>query len=190
MTSVAYVANLSEGQFFELFETFEHTAFRLEVRESYAGVDDAAFREFQAGVLPSLGSYESWMQNIRDQRACGKRVERVRVVSEPWSDYTRFGLWACQSTISAGEDIRYLERGRANSLGLPRHDYWLFDSRTAVVMRFDDDTNAMLGWELAPDPAAVVRYNYWRDVAWHHAVPRDDYVARAGQVAVEPSAGT
>lgn len=183
------MAELTEGQFFELFETFEHTAFRLEVRESYAGVDDAAFREFQAGMLPNLDSYESWMQNIRDQRARGKRVERVRVVSKPWSDYTRFGLWACQSTIGAGEDIRYLERDQANSLGLPDHDYWLFDSRTAVVIHFDDRTNAMLRWELAPDPARVVQYNYRRDAAWHYAVPRDDYVARAGQVAVEPPAG-
>ena len=71
---------LSEEQFFELFHTFDHTAFRLEVRESYVGVDAVAYRQFLSGDLPSLDSYESWMQNVREQTASGKRIERARVV--------------------------------------------------------------------------------------------------------------
>jgi hypothetical protein len=183
------VTELTDGQLSRLFETFEHTAFRLEVRESYAGVDDVAFREFRSGRRPSLAAYQPWMENIRAQTASGKRVERVRVVSQPWSDYTRFGLWACRSTVDAGEDIRYLERGRAGALGLPGHDYWLFDSRMVVIIRFDDASDAIIQWEQITDPAAVVEHNYWRDAAWHHATPRDEYLEQAGQGAVEPPAG-
>jgi Family of unknown function (DUF6879) len=50
------VTYLSEEQFFELFHTFNHTAFRLEVRESYVGVDEAAYRQFLSGDLPTLDS--------------------------------------------------------------------------------------------------------------------------------------
>lgn len=181
---------MTEEQFFELFHVFEHTAYRLEVRESYAGVDDMAFREFQSGALPSLSSYEPWMRDIREQTASGKRVERVRVVSEPWSDYTRFGLWAARFTVDAGEDIRYLNRELANPLRLPDYDYWLFDSRLPVVIRFDDETNDMISWETISDPAAVVQHNYWRDAARHYAAPRAEYIAQAGRFVLQPPAGT
>lgn len=184
------MTDLTEEQFFELFNTFDHTAFRLEVRESYAGVDDVAFRQFQSGTLPNLDSYESWLQNIREQTARGKQIRRVRIVSEPWSDYTRFGLWACRHTVDAGEDIRYMNRERASSLELPGYDYWLFDSRLPVIIHFDEESNAMLRWEVISGPMSVVQHNYWRDVAWHHAIPRDEYIEQAGQLVIHPSTGT
>lgn len=111
---------------------------------------------------------------VRDATAGGKRFARVRVVSVPLTDYSRFGVWCAQFTNGAGEDIRYLERDRAGAAGAPEHDYWLFDSRTLVRMDFDD-RDAFLGVELVEEPAVIVRHNYWRDAAWHHAVKRDDF---------------
>ena len=92
----------------------------------------------------------------------------------PLTDYSRFGVWCAQFTNGAGEDIRYLERDRADAAGLPKHDYWLFDSRKLVRMHFDD-ADRFLGGEIIDDPGEVVQHNYWRDAAWHHAVRRDDF---------------
>jgi hypothetical protein len=111
---------------------------------------------------------------VRDATAGGKRFARVRVVSVPLTDYSRFGVWCAQFTNGAGEDIRYLERDQAGAAGVPGHDYWLFDSRMLVRMDFDDH-DAFLGVELVEDPTAVVQHNYWRDAAWHYAVKRDDF---------------
>jgi Family of unknown function (DUF6879) len=111
------------------------------------------------------------------------------VVSEPWSDYSRYALWECLENIEAGEDIRYLSRQRAEVIGLPAklpgYDYWLFDSRLLIRMHFDDATNDTLRDEIVDDPATIVQHNYWRDAAWHHALPRDEYVREAGEP-VEP----
>lgn len=41
-------------------------------------------------------------------------------------------------------------------------------------MHFDED-DRLLGTEIIEDPAEVVQHNYWRDVAWHHAVRREDF---------------
>lgn len=76
--------------------------------------------------------------------------------------------------MSFGEDIRYLERDRADAEGLPNHDYWLFDSRKLVWMHFDD-TDRFLGGEVIENPTVIVKHNYWRDAAWHRAVRRDDF---------------
>ncbi len=95
-------------------------------------------------------------------------------MSVPLTDYSRFGVWASQFTTAAGEDIRYLTRGQAQDMGLPNHDYWLFDSRLLVAMHFDD-ADRFLGGEVVEDAAVIVQHNYWRDAAWHRAVERDDF---------------
>jgi hypothetical protein len=181
------VADLDYVEFFKLFETFEHTVFQFETRESYAGVAAKPFSHFLAGNLTKVWDADApWLQGVRARTAEGIRQARVRIVSEPWSDYTRFGLWECRTSIEAGEDIRYLSRERAVALSLPQHDFRLFDSQALVIMHYDDATNKILRRELITHFAAVIRHNYWRDVAWHHALPRDDYVEQVGELVVTP----
>ena len=117
---------------------------------------------------------QSWLDMLREATAEGRRFARVRLVTLPLTDYSRFGVWCAQFTNGAGEDIRYLARDSAEAAGLPNHDYWLFDSAKLVRMRFDDN-NAFLGGEVMEDAAEIVQHNYWRDAAWHHAVRRDDF---------------
>jgi len=119
---------------------------------------------------------QSWLDLLRAATAEGRRFARVRVVSLPLTDYSRFGVWCAQFTGGAGEDIRYLPRDQAEAAGLPDHDFWLLDSRKLVRMHFDD-TDRFLGGEVVDDPAEVVQHNYWRDAAWHHAIRRDDFAA-------------
>jgi hypothetical protein len=117
---------------------------------------------------------QSWLEMVREATAKGRHFARVRVVTMPLTDYSRFGVWCAQFTTGAGENIRYLPRERAEVAGLPDHDYWLFDSRLLVRMRFDEH-NAFLGGEIIEDATETVKHNYWRDAAWHHAVRRDDF---------------
>jgi hypothetical protein len=111
---------------------------------------------------------------IREATAQGRRFARVRVVSLPLSQYSRFGLWASRQTCDAGEDIRYLPRDVARKTDLPEHDYWLFDSRKLVRMHFGEG-DRFRGGEVIADAVEVVKHNYWRDVAQHHAVKRDSF---------------
>ncbi|GAB3814822.1 DUF6879 family protein [Kribbella italica] len=162
----------------DLLNSFEHTAFRLEVRDRYDESDEAgSLAKFLAGEPDDLPWMQEWLDLVREAREGGRSFSRVRVVTVPLTDYSRFGLWCAQFTNEAGEDIRYLARDQADVAGVPKHDYWLFDSTTLVRMDFDD-ADGFLGTELITDPSQVVKHNYWRDAAWHHAVRRDDF---AGQ---------
>lgn len=129
-------------------------------------------RKFLAGEPDNLEWSNSWLQRVREARVAGRTFARVRVVSVPLTDYSRFGLWASQFTVAAGEDIRYVARDQA--AGLPGHDYWMFDSRIVIKMHFDDQS-VYLGGELVEDAAQIVEHNYWRDTAWHQAVRREDF---------------
>ncbi|SRR6266516_2199565 len=177
------MALLAGEDFVNLFRTFEHTAYRLEVRESY--YEKEQLGQFVAGAQVDLSYMDDWLVLMASLRAEGKRIERVRVVSQPFSDYTRYGLWLCQYNTRAGEDIRYLLRD--NSAGLPSHDYWLFDSCRLYLVRFTDE-DELLGAEPIEDPATVIQHCFWRDAAWHYAVPYREFLKVTG-FAVEHPAG-
>ena len=174
---------LTGDDFRNLFQTFRYTAFRLEVRESY--YEKEQLGQFLGGKRVDLSYMESWLALNVALRVEGKRMERVRVVSKPFSDYTRYGLWLCRYNTQAGEDIRYLDR--KDAAGLPDHDYWLLDSSRLYIVHFTD-TDELLGAEPVEDPATIIQHGIWRDAAWQHAVPYREFVRAAG-VAVEHPAG-
>jgi hypothetical protein len=171
---------LTDKEFDRLFETFEHTAFRLEVRDRYNAPSEVeSLRKFLAGEPEDLddGGFQDWLDLVRAATAEGRRFSRVRVVSVPLTDYSRHGIAYARNTNAAGDDIRYLTRDRARAIGLPDHDYWLFDSRKIARLHFDEGDDHLLGVEIIEDPAEVVQHNYWRDAARHWAVRRDDFAA-------------
>ena len=161
--------------FAALFDSYEHTAFRLEVRDSYLGVpyEQERFRKFIAGEDDEEQRSRPWLDGVRRRAAAGKTMSRVRIVSVPPSDYARYAHHAAKANIAAGEDIRYLSR--PDVVGLPDHDFWLFDSSRLYVMHYTNE-DASLGAEEITDPATILRHAYWRDAAWHHAVPHADFV--------------
>lgn len=147
----------------------------MELRDRYdAPYENESLAKFLAGEPDDLPWMQTWLDMLRVATSEGRRFARVRVVSLPLNDYSRFGVWCAQFTGEAGEDIRYLIRDDAQALPLPDYDYWLFDSSKLVKMYFDG-RDVFLGGEVIDDPQEVVRANYWRDAAWHQAVRRDDF---------------
>lgn len=171
---------LARDDFRAMFDSFERTAFRLEARDEYnEPYTPKALGQFLAGEPVDFSFLDGWTQTIRAGVSLGKRVSRVRVVTEPHTDYVRYSLHVSQVNVGAGEDIRYLGRDRANHVGLPNEDYWLFDSKAAVVLHFGDD-GLVASYELLQDPADVALRCQRRDTAWREAVKREEYAATHG----------
>jgi Family of unknown function (DUF6879) len=160
---------------------FEHTAFRLEVLQHYAvGYEDSPLERFLAGEpRPSAPVLDDWNALVRTATAASKRMQRVHVVIEPLTPYLRYELtWAYADNIEAGEDIRILPvREGEWPAGLPRHDFWLYDSSRVGVLHYDPEGHLYRA-ELVRDPAEVIRHVAWRDLALHHAIPWDVYMVR------------
>ena len=57
-----------------------------------------------------MGWFQNWLTMIREATAAGRRFTRVRVVTVPLTDYSRFAVFCSGHTNAAGEDIRYLGR--------------------------------------------------------------------------------
>ncbi|UCA48863.1 hypothetical protein LEL86_06030 [Streptomyces sp. WA6-1-16] len=165
-------------EFEGLFRTFSHSAWRLETRRRYAS-DEATdtYRQFVETGRVEWDESDPYCELIRSQTAQGKRVERVRIVDRPPTTGQLYLLNNAKRNSGLGEDIRNLRRADADRLQLPSEDFWLFDSRLAARLRFDDGDH-LVDVELITEPDEIVRYSVIRDAAWHHAVPHEEFAAK------------
>lgn len=175
-TRQARIIGLDE--FEGLFRTFRHSAWRLEARRRFAS-DEATdtYSQFVETGSVDWPVEDPYCELIRSQTAQGKRVERVRIVDQPPTTGQLYLLNNAKRNSGLGEDIRNVWRVDADRLQLPADDYWLFDSRLAAKLRFDDEDH-LVDVELITEPAEVVRYSVIRDAAWHHAVPYEEFTAK------------
>lgn len=168
---------VSEAEFDRFFEECRQTAFRLETLQVYdVGYEEEAFRRFLAGgEVVATESQQEWAHLV----SSGRRFRRVHVVTEPLTDYVRFEcVWAYRASVEAGEDVRVLPTAEGSwPEGIPRCDFWLFDSEHLVRMNYAPDHTMFLP-ELLLDPDEIVRANAVHDRALHLATPFTDYDRR------------
>lgn len=165
-------------EFGRLFETFEHTAWRLETRRAYASdQEDPTYREFVETGAITLDYDDDWSRNIRRQVLAGKTVGRVRIVDEPPTEGQLFLLADSPRGTAAGEDIRCLPRGEADARLLGTEDFWIFDSRLVALLNFDDQ-DVFHDVEIITEPAQVLRYCQLRDAATHGAMLCGEFAAQ------------
>lgn len=160
-------------EFNALFATFRSTARRLETRERYnvAGEQESV-RAYLEGGPDDLAWFRPWLDQIQRLTRDGRRFRRVRVVSVPLSDYSRWGLDIARHTSAAGEDIRYLDR--ADARDLPGFDYWLFDDSRVARLHFDAD-DCPLGAEIITDRIVVDELAAALATAENRAVSRAEF---------------
>ncbi|BCY14154.1 DUF6879 family protein [Actinoplanes sp. L3-i22] len=168
---------LLQGQaFLDVFRTFEESAFHLEVEDAYHTPDESEpFRKFLHGEPDDFDWHRPWLDLVRDTTKTGKRVERIRIVSVPHVDYTRWGLTVAPLNIEAGEDIRWLPRSLLDGAEVTADDFWLIDRKRVVFTVFTPD-GTFSGGAATADPVIVERCVRVRDALWKLATPHRDYV--------------
>lgn len=91
-----------------LFESFRASAFRLEGMQTYDAPGEAdAVARFVAGEAHEADT-SWWTSMVRSRRAAGCTMTRVRVITEPITDYTRFELAVYPDLVAAGDEVRVI----------------------------------------------------------------------------------
>jgi hypothetical protein len=162
-----------------LIATFRHEAIHLEMRDIYAtDIERDRFRKWLAGeqLDPAEEAewWRSWRTMMRASMDAGKIMRRLRIVSEPVTDYIRFEWTDTEQLVRAGEDIRWLPRRRASNLMLPGNDFWLFDGKTVAFTHFSGN-GEVLGYEMTADPDLVRRCRASFEAAWSIGIPHAEY---------------
>jgi hypothetical protein len=152
-------------------------AFHLELRDSYnVAAEDEPFGKWQRGEPDNYDWHQDWLSFLREATAAGVQVQRVRMVSVPHTDYTRWGLDVARLNAEAGEDMRFLPRHLAKDIDFPDEDYWLLDDDTLVLSVFSEDGRTG-GFARDTNPRLLRQCLTVRDQAWDRAIPYAQYVA-------------
>ncbi|MCX4725830.1 DUF6879 family protein [Streptomyces sp. NBC_01306] len=170
----------------ELFNSFERSAFHLELRDDYGSpIEDTPYARWQRGEPDDYAWLGPWMTLMKRVTGEGRTVRRVRVVTEPHSQYVGWENSLTHLNLAAGEDIRWLPRHQIpDGLTFPitGNDWWLFDDRLLAVGHFDEE-GRVLGSELIEDPGTVSECIRVRDLLWASAIHHAEYCSPNGPCA-------
>jgi hypothetical protein len=159
---------------------FTASAFRLETLDSYdVGSDGGDVARYLRGENgPDPARKDAWLARLRREVSEGRRRQRVHVWTGPLTPYLRYEAeWGYLPNVRAGEDVRILDLAeRPRPEGLPEHDFWLLDNRTAIRMHYDAG-GSFVGAEVVGDDA-LPRYIAARDAAVRAAEPFIPYWQR------------
>jgi hypothetical protein len=83
------------------------------------------FVDWKAGRPIPVPAYQDWFDLVRANVARGMEFRRLRIASEPLSEFLRFEYHITAGlNVAAGERVRWLPRRRATRVCLPGNDFW------------------------------------------------------------------
>jgi len=140
------------------FETFERYAFRLEALAWYIVPNEAeSLKHFQKSGLVDNSDSE-WAKLVSKNTMAGKRMERLRLLSEHLTDYERYELQAYTGP-KGGEQIHvalkkdYLEKYS--------YDFWFFDDKWIAQVNYEEDGTFIDFDVRLATPDEFEAYTYW-----------------------------
>ncbi|MFD9887981.1 DUF6879 family protein [Amycolatopsis sp. NPDC059027] len=160
---------LSRDEFQGLFDEDWTTAWRWECQGTYREPkEQSPARRFLAGDR-DLTWFRPWQNRVRAWRREGRRMARVRMLTDPLTDYLRYQLFLTAAAIEAGEEILFIDESHAVTLGAPKEDYWLFDDSKVAVLAFGEA--GVKGATLITDSGEIRPYLDWRATVTPVAFP-------------------
>ncbi|UGQ14787.1 hypothetical protein LO772_15150 [Yinghuangia sp. ASG 101] len=161
------------------FAATRHSALHWELRDDYTP-DSEEFAAWRRGWRPEASDAEyreGFYADVAAMVARGVDVRRLRVVSEPITEYVRYEHALTFANIDAGEKVRWLPRSSAVDLLVPALDGWVFD-RELLLTHHWSGRGDLRARRVTRDPGVVQLYAEAFESLWPRGVPHEDYVIR------------
>ncbi|MGH3622865.1 MAG: DUF6879 family protein, partial [Sciscionella sp.] len=161
------------AEFEGLFDSVRHGVWRWECQGDYYA-DHADVLRWQTGEPPVEDErVRAWMRYIQGLRTAGIPFQRVRMLSEPLTEYLEWMLDTTGRSIAAGEDIRWVGQDLAHELDMPDYDFYIFDDRVAIL--HFDDRRRLTSADLIDENDVVQSHRDLRDLIWQYAIPHQEF---------------
>ncbi len=93
---------------------------------------------------------KEWWNFIDSKTKTGVKMQRVRLIIRPFSDYTKIELEIHKKSKAFGDDIRIIEEDKFKSLQIKQEDFWLIDDSVCLKMNYST-LGEYLGFTLEND---------------------------------------
>ncbi len=151
-------------------------ALHLEMRDIYE-ITKYVESRFAGEPAPGLEVFADWHDLLAPLVAAGADIRRLRIVSEPITDYVRFE-WedTPASNLAAGELVRWIPRDQASDLRLPGNDFWIVDD--TLLFNLAAGNGDWLGIQRNDDPDVLAFCLESFEAAWSRGIDHADYRPR------------
>lgn len=115
---------------------------RLESIPEYNVAEDLVlFEKWRQGKFEHDKNSKKWLENLKRTKERGVKIQRVRIVSLPFSDYIKYEINFWKHSIQNGEEILFLENKEYEKIVerfefIPK-DFWIFDDKTLIIFHYD-----------------------------------------------------
>jgi hypothetical protein len=167
---------LYRDSFRDLYDSHDR-AFHLETQDAYgvASENEQLQRWLAGEPTADPPDWQSWDAHVKDFTSGGGRIQRLRIVTEPHTDYTRFLLHHTERNVQAGEQVRYLPRHTTTPDDYTDDDWWLFDDAVLAFTLFTPE-GEFAGGAITTDPVLVSRCAAVRDALWPRGTDYEPYL--------------
>ena len=122
----------------EYFNSFQESAFRLEILQRY-NVDEEreAYEFFMKNKKVPDWLWEDWRDIVRQAKSRWAVMQRIRLIQFPISSYVLFEMETYKRNMEAWEEIFYIPFERCSVE--VKSDFWIFDDSIVLKMNYDKD---------------------------------------------------
>jgi hypothetical protein len=169
--------SISYEELTDLINSFQWEALHLEMRDSYGTAAEIPhLAKWEAGEPDDTEWLQPWFDRVNAATRVGKVFRRVRIISEPVSNYQKWILKDSHRFVEAGEDIRWVPRDRVSTVALLGNDFWLFDDQTVVFLIFAANGLVMHRQKTSERTAITLCRDSFESV-WKLSIPNSEYQA-------------
>ena len=113
-------------ELYKYLQSAQKSLFRFEAFQDYKvegdGIDDDGMKE--------------WWDFITLKTKSGVKMQRVRLIIEPLTEYTKNELVVHKKSKTFGDDIRLIREDVFKNLKLKQEDFWLIDDSVILKMNY------------------------------------------------------
>jgi hypothetical protein len=138
-----------------------------------------AFDRFMDGKpvnFMEIPGFKEWIAGIAKKRASGARIINLNVLDLPLSDYIRFGINSLRISKKSGQESRFVERKQVLPLTRGFQDFWLFDSKTVMLVNYDKEGHFLSESNPITDPEVVSKHILVRDGLVEASLPMEAFL--------------
>ena len=166
---------ITEDDLTELTSSFKHSMIHMETRDAYGTETELPhMAKWLAGEPDDFAWLDEWCAKMRSHVDAGRSARRVKIVSEPLSDYQRWVYTVYTPIVAAGEDVRWLPRPKVSTICLPGNDYYLLDNMRVVFLHYAG-SGLNTCFTTTTDPGVVEMCATAFEKVWPLATPHSEY---------------
>ncbi|MFF0572599.1 DUF6879 family protein [Streptosporangium saharense] len=166
-------AGPGEPSFEQLLAGTVRSVRHLEARDTYDPTDPAFVNWKVTG--DTSYDWQSWIALVGAATGRGVSFRRLRIVSEPVSDYIRWEHAISYGNVKAGEELRWLPRHLCFDLPHPAADFFLWDARLLAYNFTAGDGTDTGRMEYVADPRRITPVVGMFEMLWERGVPHHAY---------------